>query len=343
MTKAPVRFIALLSTLLLAACSASSDAENAVDPVALVTLARAEQHAMTEQFTLFGTAESGETGKQALSSAADAIVVRIVAPVGTRVARGDVIVQLAPAPATRLDLARAATDARTAEAAFARAQRLRADGLVSDAELETARAAAVSARATQASLSGRAVGLTLRAPAPGYVETIAVSPGDFVAAGTGIATMGHPGDVRARFGAEPAVARGLHPGAAIRIMPSAGRAPITARVDSINLTVDPQTRLASVFVPLPASAGIAIGETLQAQVDVGAQSASITIPYSALLDDAGQPFVYVVTKGIAHRHDVETGPIMGDRIAVTKGVSGGDRLVTEGGTALEDGMKVRTK
>jgi membrane fusion protein (multidrug efflux system) len=56
-----------------------------------------------------------------------------------------------------------------------------------------------------------------------------------------------------------------------------------------------------------------------------------------------QPYVYVVTKGVAHRHDVVTGPSSGERIAILTGVSAGDKVVVQGGTAVEDGMKVRTK
>ncbi|OYY89409.1 MAG: efflux transporter periplasmic adaptor subunit [Sphingomonas sp. 28-66-16] len=337
------RSLLLILTLMLAGCSAGGEGDSPADPVALVSLGRAEQGVVTEQVTLFGTAEAGATGKQTLAAPADAVVTRIIAPVGTRVRRGDVIVALSPAPATRLDIVKAATDARAADAAFARAQRLRADGLASDAEVENARAAAASANATRTSLSGRAGALTLRALAPGYVETVPVSPGELVTAGTAIATIGRPDDVRARFGADPAIIHGLRRGAPIRIVPSAGRAPLTVPVESIDSAVDPQTRLASVFARLPATAGIALGETLQAHVDVGASSTALTIPYAALLDDGGQPFVYVAKGGIAHRHDVETGPATGDRIAIVKGLAAGDRVVTQGGTALEDGMKVRTK
>lgn len=333
----------LLALLLLAGCSSGNDGESAGDPVALVSLARAEPGSIAAEVTLFGTAESGATGKQGLTAETDAVVTRIVAPVGTRVARGDVIAVLTPAPIARLDLAKAETDARAADAALARAQRLRGDGLVSDAEVETARAAAASARATQASLAGRAGALTLRAATSGFVETLAVRPGDMVAAGTPIATVGSPDDVRARFGADPATVRALRPGTLIGIVPTGGRAALSVPVASVDPAVDPQTRLASVFARLPAGSGIASGETLEGKVRVGSGVAGLTIPYAALLDDGGQPFVFVVSGGTAHRRDVETGPATGDRIAVVKGLAAGDLVVTQGGTALEDGMKVRTR
>ena len=337
------RFPLLLPVLLLAGCSAGGEAEGSADPVALVSLARAEQGVITAEVTLFGTAESGAAGKQALAAPADAVVSSIAAPVGTRVAKGDVIAVLSAAPTTRLDLIKAATDARAADAAFARAQRLRTDGLVSDAEVEAARAAAASARATQASLSGRVGSLTLRALGPGFVETLVVKPGDLVTAGTPIATIVRADDVRAHFGVDPASARALRPGTSLRIAASTGRDALSVPIESVNPTIDPVTRLASVFARLPATAGIGSGETLQANVGVGAAGTALTIPYAALLDDGGQPFVYVAKDGVAHRHDVETGPATGDRIAIIKGISANDQVVTQGGTALEDGMKVRTK
>jgi membrane fusion protein (multidrug efflux system) len=338
-----MRFPFLIPALLLASCSAGSETEEAADPVALVSLARAEQGVIAAEVTLYGTAESGAAGKQALAAPADAVVSSIAAPVGTRVAQGDVVAVLSAAPTTRLDLSKAATDARAADAAFARAQRLRSDGLVSDAEVEAARAAAASARATQASLSGRVGSLTLRALASGFVETLVVKPGDLVTAGTPIATIVRAEDVRAHFGVDPATARALRPGTSIHITASTGRSALSVPIESVNPAIDPVTRLASVFARLPAAAGIGSGETLQAKVEVGVAGTGLTIPYAALLDDGGQPFVYVAKDGVAHRHDVETGPATGDRIAIIRGISANDQVVTQGGTALEDGMKVRTK
>ena len=336
-------FLSLSALFCVVGCSGSTPDETP-PPVALVSLATAAQGSIAQQTTLYGAAEASAGTQVALAAPADAQVVRIVAPIGTKVGPGDVVALLAPAPNTRLDIAKASADARAADAALARARRLRADGLVSDAEVETARAAAAGADATRASLSGRAGALTLRAPAGGYIATVDASPGDLVQAGTKIASITRVGDLRARFGVDPTTARLLRPGLPIRISVGRGRAPFSVPIASVDPVVDPQTRLAGVFADLPAQAGIGAGETLTGNVVTdGADSRSITVPYAALLDDAGQPYVYVVTNGVAHRRDVTTGVAEGDRIGIVKGVAPGDRVVTKGGTAVEDGMKVRTK
>ena len=337
--------LALTLAILLAACGAGEDAaDGEAKPVALVALALAQQGTVDETLTVYGAVEAGAMGKHVLAAPAEATVVAIEAPVGTKVGAGQVVVRLAPSPTSKLDYAKAATDAAAAQAAYARAQRLRADGLVSDADVETARAAAQSASATRASLGARNGALTLRSPTAGFVESVASAPGDLVAPGTAVASIAGSGNLRARFGLDPAQASRIRPGMVIRVTPPSG-VPFSAPVLSVDPVVDPTTKLASLFINVPPGSGIGTNSALNGQLDLGSNGggAALTIPYAALLDDAGQPFVFVVSKGVAHRRDVETGPVSGERVVVVKGVKPGDRVVTEGGTALEDGMQVRTK
>lgn len=339
-----VKLIGPVAGLILAGCSGSSNnADQAPPPTALVKLEQATQGAISETVTLYGVAEAGAAGSLALSAPTEAIVARIVAPVGTKVRRGQLVVQLSSAPNTRLNLAKASTDARVADSAYARAKRLRADGLVGDAEVEAARAAAQSADTTLASFRGRANNLALTAPVTGFVASIANNPGDLVQPGASIAMITDASDLRARFGADPTVARALSTGSPIRIAATKGRAPLSVPIESIDPVVNPTTRLASVFARIPSSSGLAPGEVLQGAVATQTQGSAVTIPYKALLDDGGQPYVFVVAGGIAHRHDVTPGATGGERVAIDRGVKPGDQVVVDGGTALDDGMKVRTK
>jgi RND family efflux transporter MFP subunit len=333
---------ALLALTALAACGSADDSAKDV-PVALVKLAPAQQGSVDEMVTIYGQAESGAFGKHVLAAPIEANLVAIDAPVGTQVRAGQVIARLAPSPTSRLDLAKATADATSAQAAFARAQRLRADGLGSDAEVETARAAATGATATRASLAGRAGGLALRAPAAGYVETIGFAPGDLVAAGGTVATVASVTKLRARFGIDPAVVGRVTKGSTLRIATPAG-ATVPVTIDSVDPVIDATTRLASLFAMIPPGSGIGGNAALTAQVTIGSNGAGgLTIPYAALLDDGGQPYVYVVAGGVAHRRDLAIRPSSGNRVTIVKGLNAGDQVVIEGATALEDGMKVRTK
>ena len=338
---------ALASALLLAGCGGKADGQDggadgkpgdAKDaPVALVRTATAELGATSDTLTLYGSAEAGPGGEQSVSTPREAILVSILAPSGTAVGAGAAIATIRPSAGGLADAAKAASDTAVASAALARAQRLRADGLASNAEVEAARGALNNARAAGSAVLAGAT--TLRAPVAGTVQALSAKPGDQLAAGTTVATVAAAGERRARFGIEPAIAARIHPGQAIHIEGVDGSKPVDTTVVGVDPQVDATTRLAAVFARVPT--GVGVGEALRARVTVGATASGLAIPYAALLDDGGTTYVFVVVAGVARRRDVTPGSSSGDRIAILRGLSAGEHVVTEGGTALDDGMKVR--
>ncbi len=336
-----VRALSFMVVLgLLSACSSPIE-EEAPAPEALVTTAPVTRQNVDETVQLYGVADSGPGGKASLVAPIEARLVAIDAPVGTAVMQGQAVLHLSPGPTAALDIAKARTEAQTANAAYARALRLRSDGLVSDADVETARSAQANANAAVRSMTGKS--LVLRAPLAGHVEAISAAPGDVIAAGTTMAFVSGNGAARARFGMEPGLIGQVKVGARISIARAGEtKGGLVSVVSSVDPAVDSQTRLSSLYADLP-TGSIRPGESLTGAVATGGGAASLVIPYGALLDDAGQPYVYVVARGIAYRRDIVTGASDGRHVAVLHGLGVGDNVVLEGAAALEDGMKVRLK
>ncbi|CAN5608207.1 efflux RND transporter periplasmic adaptor subunit [soil metagenome] len=329
----------LLSLVLLAGCGGAADEEKKPEAIALVRTAPATLGSQADSVTIYGATEAGPGAARAIVVPAEAIVATINAPTGTAVGAGQVIVTLRPSPATRTEMARAASDTATAAAAYQRALRMRADGLVSDADVEAARGALATASAARNNLGIHDSYAVLRAPQAGTVQGLTAKPGDQLAAGTSVATIGATGDVRARFGVDPLVAQRVRPGQPIRIEMIDGSHAVTVNVVGVDPQIDPATRLASVYAKV-AGAGLGAGEPLRGALSVGTSATGVSIPYAALLDDGGRSYVFVVRNGVARSVDVSPGNSSGDSIQILKGLNPGDRVVTEGGTALEDGMKV---
>ena len=327
-----------LLLLAVAGCSAGDNGEAAVgDPVALVTLAPVTLESVGESLQLYGVVENGPEAVDTLIAPLEARLRLIASPVGSQVEAGQLVLDMEAGPNTQLELGRARAEASNATQAYARAQRLRQDGLTSDAELESAFAAQTIATATLNSLEKRSGNLQLRAPFAGYVASLNVAPGDLVAAGTPVAVLVRKsGELRVRFAVVPDLARRLAPGARITLASQ-----LELDVVSIDPVADPQTRLVSVYADLPADNRSTPGENVSADVTVSTAENALALPYGAVLDEAGQPFVYVVSDNIALRHDVVTGATDGVKIAITEGVNNGDLVVVGGATALEDGMQVR--
>ncbi len=329
-----------LSLALLAGCGGSAaDEEKKPEATAVVRTAPATLGSATDALTIYGATEAGPGAGRTIVVPAEAIVATINAPTGTAVGAGQVIVTLRPSPATRTEMTKAASDATTAAAAYSRALRMRTDGLVSNADVETARGALTTATATRNNLGIHGGYVMMRAPGAGTVQGLTAKPGDQLAAGTAIASIGATGDVRARFGVDPALAQRIHPGQQIHIETIDGSHAATVNVVGIDPQIDPATRLTSVYARVPV-AGLAAGEPLRGSLSVGTTSAGVSIPYAALLDDGGRSYVFVVRNGVAKSVDVSPGNSSGDSVQILKGLNPGDKVVTEGGTALEDGMKV---
>lgn len=335
-------YFALTMLILVGGCAKKEAGDAADAPVALVTLGQASTGAIDQTVSIYGVTDGTAAATFALVAPSEASIGSIDATVGTAVTQGQAIAHLVPTAQTRQDSTKAAADAGVADAALARAKRLRADNLASDADVETAASNARTADAALAAAQAREQALVLRAPQPGFVATLTQSPGNVVAAGTTIATIGTTNNLRARFGVDPMLAHRIQAGANIHITPANGEA-FDARVLSTSPVIDPQSHMASIIAAVPAAAGLGSGDALRGEVTVASTTEALSVPYSALLDDGGQPYVFVVKGGVAHRTDVETGAQSGDRIAITKGLKNADQVVTVGGTALDDGMKVRTK
>lgn len=335
------RFLLPVLYLLLAACgqSDSADPSVAAKPVAQVRTALAVAGSAAQTVTAYGVAEQAAGNEHALTTQAEATLSRIDAPTGTTVGAGQVVAVLSPSPNARLDLGKAATDTRAAAAALARDIRLKKDGLASDADVNSAQAAYQSAAQTLAAARQRSSTLVLRAPVAGTVQALTAKPGDLLAAGTAVATIGTRGDLRARLGVDPSVAARVHAGQPITIAATNPPSSVTTNVVGVDPMVDPMSHLAAIFAALPGTQ-FGSGEPVRATITISGGGGGVLVPYSALMDDGAQTYVFVVKNGIAWRRNVTPGNSSGDTIQILNGLQPGDRVVTEGGTALEDGMRV---
>jgi len=68
---------------------------------------------------------------------------------------------------------------------------------------------------------------------------------------------------------------------------------------------------------------------------------ALTVPRVALLEDEGEPAVYVVRDAKAHRVPVQLGYTNGEIAEVRTGLKEGEQVVTAGKVAIRDGSQVQ--
>ena len=328
---------------LLAGCKgASEEAEPA--PTAVVEIQAATRHSMDEALVAYGAVDFAPARTRALTVQVESQVAeRFVLP-GTHVKAGQALMRLVPSAATHLDVDKASRDAAVAEADAQRLARLRAQGLATDSDLRTAKAAADTAVALRDSLNSRigVHGLTLQAPIDGVVDTFTAQPGDVIVPGTPVIRIADPKALYVRVGLEPEDAVRVKDGQAVTISTlSSSAISVDGRISEVDARVDATSRLAGAVAQPEANSQLVPGSAVRARIVLNTHADAITVPRSAVLYEDEQPFVYVADQGKAHRKPVKLGLIDDTQAEITQGVNVGESVISGGNYELEDGMAVQ--
>ena len=242
----------------------------------------------------------------------------------------------------------AAAEANVArdEAALGRARELRERGFLSQASLDTAlanerasKAGLDSARASLSETRTRVNQATIRAPVSGLVASRSVTRGQIVQAGTELFRLVRDGRLELDAQIPETELRLVRAGmSAVVSSEQAGQTTGTVRI--VTPEVDPQSRLGVARISLTGGA-LRPGMFARAEIDVGAQPA-LTVPSQAIVYREGKPGVYVIDQGDRVRfQSVETGGRDGGALAITAGLTAGQRVVVQGAGFLGDGDLVR--
>lgn len=262
---------------------------------------------------------------------------------GSPVARGSAFLVLGSAGMAEGNYPQQLADARAelvkAEADYARAKRLSPQGAVSGAELSAAQLAVEVARRKVAVLSENATqgGKGIVAPISGYVTTLSVGEGDYVTAGQPLATISANrnlvlrADVPQRFLnelAEVSTANFTTPydGVSHDLAAMKGRLLGTARA-----VADGSPTLPLRF-EFENRSGLTPGTVVEVFLKGELREGVITVPQTALTEEQGTYYLYLRTApGHYRKQAVELGASDGCRVEITRGLVGGEEVVTRGG------------
>ncbi len=259
-----------------------------------------------------------------------------------------------------------------AERTLKRTQELRADGVASAQDLDTATAnvdglrarlavARSSLQAAEAQLAVAAQDLenyTIRAPFAGIAVSKDAQPGEMVSpvsAGggftrTGISTIVDMGSLEIEVDVNESHIAKVYPGqpadavldaypewripATVRtVIPTADRQKATVKVRLGFDRLDPRI--------LP-DMGVKVAFREPAG-DQAAPSAQSIVPQSAVVERDGRPVVFVLRDGVVERRAVSLGRSLGSEVEIVAGVAAGERLAVSALDRLEDGGPVTVK
>jgi len=186
----------------------------------------------------------------------------------------------------------------------------------------------------------------IAAPINGVVVSRQADVGYMAAPGTPLLTIESGGDYRLEAAVQESQINKIHLGNQVRVQIDAlGQQELAGTVVEIVPASDPASRTYLVKISIATPGGnqqiIRSGLYGKARFVTG-QIQVITIPRKAVVERGQLTSVYVVDRsGIARMRLVKTGKSYSDRVEVLSGLGEGEQIVVDGGTAVNDGSRVR--
>jgi len=345
-------FIAVLTAL--AACSPeSSEAPQVIRPVKSMVVAaepldRVSEYAGAVQARHEITLAFRVGGK---------ITERSV-EVGQQVQPKDVLMQLDAGDlalneqALRAQLSAAKADRNQAQAKFKRAKTLLKRNLISHNDFDTLKGAYETAQArvqqAESELSGgaRQTGYTqLQTDRAGVITAIHTEVGQVVTAGQPVLNLALPGEKEVAISIPENRHNELQVGERVEIsLWSVPGQVYPGQVREIAPLADPLTRTyAAKATFVDPDSSVKLGMTASVRVSRRLVLPAIRLPLTALIEQDGQPAVWVVNpKSLkVSRRLVDLGPFHDDQVIITQGLAPGERVVTAGVHKLYPDQQVR--
>jgi RND family efflux transporter MFP subunit len=237
-----------------------------------------------------------------------------------------------------------------AAAAETRAKELRVKGWTTDAQLDSAKAAADEARA-RLNRAERSVELTknslsyatLEADSRGVVTATLIEPGQVVASGQTAIRVARFAEKEAVVAIPETLVGRARSGAATVTLWSEPDRKYEARLREISPSADPATRTYLAKFSLSGVGDkVELGMTATLTLCDSATVQVARLPLSALFDQGDKPSFYVVDdKGDVTLKPVEVKSYESNDVLVTGGVDEGDKVVALGVQKLDPSQKVR--
>ena len=277
-------------------------------------------------------------------------------PIGSPVSRGDALAEIIPhsghgedRPELELAVAEARSALQLARADLARVERLVAAGALPARRLLETRVAETTAAARLAAAEqhlaqldatrtgqgegGRDTRFVLRAPLSGVVAESGATPGASVAEGARLFRLVAVDRMHV-VGALPEAALARIDGLAGAELNVPGfDAPLALdRLVSVGRVLHPEARTVPIIYELRSpDPRLAIGQAVSLRIFAAAATDAVTVPESAIVDDAGQPVVFVQVGGESfERRPVQLGNREAGYVQVAGDVAAGERIVVRG-------------
>jgi membrane fusion protein (multidrug efflux system) len=183
----------------------------------------------------------------------------------------------------------------------------------------------------------------VKAPWSGQVADKRVEVGDYVVPGQPVVELVEVSRLKVRAPASASDVPYLKVGVPAEVRVDAFPGEIfEGKVVRLAAELDPDARTLDVEVEIANRDGrLRPGMLARVKIPRRTLKGALLLPLESVVDLGDRRVVYVVEDGLARRREIETGPVVGERVVIQKGLSADDRVVVEGTQNVAEGQAVR--
>lgn len=304
-------------------------------PVEVAAVAR---RPIAASFT--GTANLEAPGEAQVVAKTSGVLLQLLAEEGDQVKAGQVLARIDP-ERPRLEMERARATVRKLENNYRRSQELLESKLVSAEASDQIRYDLEAARALYQLAQLELSYTNIVAPIDGVIAARAVKPGNLIQLNSSLFRIVDTSRLEAVLNVPERDLATMKEGLTVRMTADAMPGDVFEGViDRVSPVVDAGSGTFRVVTAFAGGEGLRPGMFGRIEVVYDQRNDALTVPRSALLQDAGETAVFAVRDSKAVRVPIEVGHLSGELAEVRKGLAEGDQVVTAGKVALRDGAAV---
>lgn len=288
-----------------------------------------------------GTAPLEARAESQVVAKTSGVALAVLVEEGQPVRAGQVLVRLDPDRA-RLQAAQAAAQVRKLEANYNRSVQLSKQQLISANDMDQLKYDLENARAANRLANLELSYTNVVAPISGVVASRDIKPGNFVQINSPIFRIVDTSRLEATLNVPERELSTLKAGLPVRLQVDAlpGQS-FTGVVDRVAPAVDTGSGTFRVICAFNGGGVLQAGMFSRISIDYDQRKDALVIPRTALLEDGGEPAVYVVRDGKAQRAPIKLGYDDSGSVEVREGLKQGDAVVIAGKAALREGSAVQ--
>lgn len=288
-----------------------------------------------------GTANLEAPGEAQVVAKTSGVMTQLLAEEGDMVRAGQVLARIDPDKVS-LEVQRQQAIVNKLANNYRRSQELLASKLVSAEASDQIRYDLESARASLAVAKLDLSYTSITAPISGVIAQRMAKPGNLITLNAPVFRIVDTSHLEGVLNVPEREMGRLKAGLPVRMLVDAiSGTTFEGRIDRVAPVVDSASGTFRVVCAFDNSPGLRPGMFGRIEVVYDQRQDALTVPRIALLEDEGEPAVYVVRGSKAQRVSVQLGYTNGELAEIRAGLKDGDQVVTAGKVAIRDGSEVQ--